>query len=204
MARCLVEATFLGWKSDLRRRLTMILEALPLEGLFRVRPEPLWDTRGFFARCFDRNTFAAAGLVTDLPECSLAYNTKRGTLRGLHWQASPYLEAKLVQCTRGAVYDVVVDLRPESSSWGHWHAVELSADTRHLLYVPKGFAHGYQTLTDNSELLYHISEPFRAEYTRGVRWDDPDLAIDWPPFQNRFLSDRDASLPLLAELNSIP
>jgi dTDP-4-dehydrorhamnose 3,5-epimerase len=179
----------------------MILEALPLEGLFKLTPEPQWDKRGFFARCFSRDSLAAAGLVTDLPEWSLSYNLRRGTLRGLHWQAAPYLEAKLVQCIRGAVFDVVVDMRHGSPTRGRWHAIVLSAENRHLLYVPKGFAHGYQTLADDSELLYHISEPFRPECARGVRWNDPDLAVDWPLVEGLILSDRDSGLPLLAQVN---
>jgi dTDP-4-dehydrorhamnose 3,5-epimerase len=178
----------------------MRLEALPLEGLYRLVPEPAWDDRGFFARCFSRSALDAAGLIADLPEWSLSYNARRGTLRGLHWQAEPYLEAKLVQCIRGAVFDVAVDMRPGSATRGRWQAVELSAENRHILYISKGFAHGFQTLTDEAELLYHISEPFRAECARGVRWDDPHLAIAWPPTRERILSDRDRTLPLLAEL----
>jgi dTDP-4-dehydrorhamnose 3,5-epimerase len=178
----------------------MRLEALPLDGLYRLVPEPAWDDRGFFARCFSRGALQAVGLVTDLPEWSLSYNARRGTLRGLHWQAEPFLEAKLVQCIRGAVFDVAVDMRAGSATRGRWHSVELSAENRHILYVPKGFAHGFQTLTDDAELFYHISEPFRAECARGVRWDDPHLAIDWPPVRERILSDRDTALPLLAEL----
>jgi len=182
--------------------LTVILEALALEGLFRLTPEPKWDARGFFARCFSRDVLSTAGLVTDLPEWSLSYNVRRGTLRGLHWQAAPHLETKLVQCIRGAVFDVVVDVRTGSPTRGRWQAVELSAENRHVLYVPTGFAHGYQTLTDDSELFYHISAGFQADFARGVRWNDPDLAIEWPAIaEDRVLSDRDASLPFLAELN---
>ena len=181
----------------------MKLEALPL-GLFRLVPELVHDARGFFGRCFSRSPLDAAGLVTDFPEWSLSYNTRRGTLRGLHWQAAPYLEAKLVQCIRGAVFDVVVDIRNRSSTRGQWHAVQLSAENRHILYIPKGFAHGFQTLTDDTELLYHISEPFRPEYARGVRWNDAALAIDWPTVDERILSDRDMALPFLAELDESP
>jgi dTDP-4-dehydrorhamnose 3,5-epimerase len=178
----------------------MKLEALPL-GLFRLVPAPVYDARGFFARCFSRDALVAAGMVTDFPEWSLSYNARRGTLRGLHWQAAPYCEAKLVQCTRGAVFDVVVDIRSRSSTWGQWHAIELSAENRHILYIPKGFAHGFQTLTDDTELLYHISEPFRPEYARGLRWNDPTVAIGWPTVDERVLSDRDTALPFLVELN---
>jgi dTDP-4-dehydrorhamnose 3,5-epimerase len=179
------------------------IEALPL-GLFRLVPELVYDARGFFARCFSRSALGAAGLVTDLPEWSLSYNARRGTLRGLHWQAAPYFEAKLVQCTRGAVFDVAVDIRNCSSTRGRWHAVELSAENRHILYIPKGFAHGFQTLTDDTEVFYHISEAFRPEYARGVRWNDPTLAIGWPAVGKRILSDRDMALPFFAELDESP
>jgi dTDP-4-dehydrorhamnose 3,5-epimerase len=178
----------------------MKLEALPL-GLFRLVPELIYDARGSFARCFSRSALDAAGLITDFPEWSLSYNARRGTLRGLHWQAAPYFEAKLVQCIRGAVFDVAVDIRSRSSTRGQWHAVKLSAENRHILYIPKGFAHGFQTLTDDAELLYHVSEPFRPKYARGVRWNDAALAIGWPTASERILSDRDKALPLLAELD---
>lgn len=180
----------------------MRLEALPLAGLHRVIPAPIEDNRGFFARCYSRDMLAGAGLVTEWPEWSLSYNARRGTLRGLHWQAAPAPEAKLVQCIRGAVFDVAVDLRPDSPSRGRWHGLELTAENRNVFYIPQGFAHGFQTLTDSAELLYHISEPFRPECARGVRWNDPDLAIDWPDAQERVLSERDARLPLFAELET--
>jgi dTDP-4-dehydrorhamnose 3,5-epimerase len=181
----------------------MKLEALPL-GLFRLVPELVHDARGFFARCFTRSTLHSAGLVTDFPEWSLSYNARRGTLRGLHWQEAPYLEAKLIQCTRGAVFDVAVDIRNDSSTRGLWHAVELSAENRHILYIPKGFAHGFQTLSDEAELFYHISEVFRPEYARGLRWDDPSLAINWPAIGKRTLSERDSALPFFDELDKSP
>src|SRR5262249_54670662 len=132
----------IGKKDGRPRDAKMKLEALPL-GLFRLVPEPIHDARGFFARCFSRSALDAAGLVTDLQEWSFSYNARRGTLRGLHWQAAPYFETKLVQCTRGAVFDVAVDIRGCSSTRGRWHAVELSAENRHILYIPKGFAHGF-------------------------------------------------------------
>jgi dTDP-4-dehydrorhamnose 3,5-epimerase len=181
----------------------MKLEALPL-GLFRLVPELVHDSRGFFSRCFSRSQLDAAGLITDLPEWNLSYNARRGTLRGLHWQGAPYLEAKLVQCTRGAIFDVAVDIRNRSCTRGQWHAVELSAENRHILYIPKGFAHGFQTLTDDTELLYHISEAFRPEYARGVRWNDATFAIGWPVISERILSERDMALPFFAELDESP
>ena len=178
----------------------MRVEPLPLQGLFRLVPERIEDSRGFFARCFSREPLAAAGLVTDLPEWSLSYNRRRGTTRGLHWQAAPHFEVKVVQCIRGAIFDVAIDIRIGSPTRGRWQAVELSAENRHALYISKGFAHGFQTLTHDTELLYHISEPFRPECARGVRWDDPDIAIDWPATDERILSERDAHLPRFADL----
>jgi dTDP-4-dehydrorhamnose 3,5-epimerase len=178
----------------------MILEPLAVDAVWCLTPEPHSDHRGFFARCFSRDMLAAKGLCTDFPEWSLSYNLRRGTLRGLHWQAAPDLEVKLVQCVRGAVFDVAVDMRPGSPSFGKWVALELSAENRRMAYIPAGFAHGFQTLTDASELLYHISHPYRPESGRGVLWSDPDLAIAWPPAAERFLSERDACLPVLADL----
>jgi dTDP-4-dehydrorhamnose 3,5-epimerase len=177
----------------------MIIEPLALDEVYCLTPEPSWDSRGFFARCFSRAILAEKGLCTDFPEWSLSYNARRGTLRGLHWQAAPDLEVKLVQCVRGAVFDVAVDMRPSSSAFGKWIALELSAENRRTAYIPAGFAHGFQTLTDDTELLYHISQPFRPESARGVRWNDRDLAIAWPPASERILSERDASLPFLAD-----
>ena len=177
----------------------MRLEPLSLDGVFKLVVEPQLDHRGFFARCYSQAVMEHVGLCHDFPEWSLSHNTRRGTLRGLHWQAAPFLETKLVRCTRGAIYDVVVDMRPASPTRGRWIAVELSAETRDTLYVPAGFAHGFQTLTDDAEILYHISVPFRAEAARGVRWDDADLAIAWPKTTERILSERDATLPLFAD-----
>ena len=175
----------------------MILEPLALNEVWCLIPEPSWDDRGFFARCFSRDMLAAHGLCTDFPEWSLSYNAHRGTLRGLHWQAAPHIEVKLVQCVRGAVVDVAVDMRAGSPSFGRWVALELSAENRKMAYIPAGFAHGFQTLTDDAELLYHISHPYRPESGRGVRWSDPDLAITWPPTVERIISERDACLPFL-------
>lgn len=175
----------------------MIIEELCLPGVYCVKPEPIWDDRGFFARCFSRDLLAVKGLCTEFSEWNLSHNARRGTLRGLHWQAAPYSEVKVVQCLRGAVFDIAVDLRMRSSYYGKWVSTELSSENRCILYIPAGFAHGFQTLTDDAELLYHISEPYRADAARGVRWDDPELAIPWPPCGARILSERDAALPLL-------
>jgi dTDP-4-dehydrorhamnose 3,5-epimerase len=175
---------------------------LPLEipGLWRIEPEKVADERGFFSRLFCRDTFRERGLCVDFPQWSISFNNRRGTLRGLHFQAAPHEEIKLVSCVRGAVFDVAVDLRADSPSRGRWAAVELSADNRSALYVPAGFAHGFHTLEDDTEVLYHISEPYRPESSRGVRWDDPDLAIAWPGAQERVISERDRALPRLRDL----
>lgn len=180
----------------------MRLEPLALDGAYLLIQEPVTDERGFFARTFDASQLASAGLVTEFPQWSVSFSFRRGTLRGLHWQQAPYLETKLVQCTAGAVYDVIVDLRRASPDFGKWVAVTLSAENRQMLYVPAGFGHGFQTLQDNSEFYYHISEPYRAESARGVRWNDPDLAIEWPAAEHRILSERDKNLPTLSVIGA--
>jgi dTDP-4-dehydrorhamnose 3,5-epimerase len=171
---------------------------LPLAGAFLIEPEPTCDERGFFARTWCREEFAAHGLTAAWVQANVSFNRRAGTLRGLHYQEAPYEEVKLIRCTAGAVHDVIVDLRPGSPTYGCWAAVGLSAAGGAMLYVPRGVAHGFQTLVDGAELFYLMSESYRAEYARGVRWDDPSLAIDWPPSRTRFVSPRDRSFPDLA------
>ena len=178
----------------------MQFHPLEIPGLWLVELEKLEDERGFFSRLFCSDTFLERGLCANYPQWSLSFNNRRGTLRGLHFQAPPHEEIKLVSCTRGAVFDVAVDVRPGSQSRGRWVAVELTADNRSALYIPAGFAHGFQTLTDDAEVLYHISERYRPEAGRGVRWDDPDLSIAWPSTEQRVISSRDQALPSLREL----
>ena len=156
--------------------------------------EPVPDERGFFARSWCREEFAKHGLNPDLAQCSLSFNKKRGTLRGMHYQAKPHEETKVVRCTRGAIYDVIVDLRPESSTLRKWIAVELSADNRRMLYIPAGFAHGFQSLTDDTEVFYQISAPYHPESARGIRWDDPAFGIEWPATK-LVISDKDRQYP---------
>lgn len=168
----------------------------PLGGACVVELQQLGDDRGFFARSFCRQEFEAQGLDPDITQCNISFNRRRGTLRGMHYQAEPHAEAKLVRCTQGTVWDVIVDLRPESPSFRRWHAVELSAANRLALYVPKGFAHGFQTLADDSEVLYLMSQLYRPDAARGLRWDDPALAIDWP-LADPHMSDRDRGFALL-------
>ncbi|HVL98443.1 MAG TPA: dTDP-4-dehydrorhamnose 3,5-epimerase [Egibacteraceae bacterium] len=165
-----------------------------LAGVLVVQPEPVRDERGLFARTWDRQLFAARGLETALAQCSVSFNRRRGTLRGMHFQAAPHGEAKLVRCTAGGVYDVVIDLRAGSPTRGRWHAVELTAENRYGLYVPPGCAHGFLTLVGNTEVFYQISEFYHPEASRGVRWDDPAFAVVWPE-RPAVLSERDATYP---------
>jgi dTDP-4-dehydrorhamnose 3,5-epimerase len=174
----------------------VIFTETPLHGAWVIDVEPLRDERGIFARTFDVDAFAERGLSTKVVQCSTSFNTHAATLRGLHYQAAPHGEAKLVRCTSGAVYDVIVDLRPDSTTHRRWHAVELSAANRRSIYVPVGFAHGFQTLAGGSELSYSMDAPHVPEAARGVRWDDPAFSIGWPqPARERAISERDRSYP---------
>jgi dTDP-4-dehydrorhamnose 3,5-epimerase len=167
----------------------------PLAGAHVVDLEPIEDERGMFARSWCPTEFSRRGLDSRLSACSVSVNRAAGTLRGMHYQASPHGEAKLVRCTAGAIYDVIIDLRPESSTFTRWFGLELTASNRTALYAPQGFAHGFQTLEAESEVLYLISTPYIAEAARGVRWDDPAFAIDWPPAARRVISERDRTYP---------
>jgi dTDP-4-dehydrorhamnose 3,5-epimerase len=169
----------------------MLFTELDLAGAFIVAQQRHEDARGYFARTFCRDEFAAHGLACDFLQCSTSFNAHRGTLRGMHCQRAPYDEAKLVRCTRGMVLDVLLDLRPNSATFRHWQGVELTGDNGLSVYIPAGFAHGFQTLTDNAELLYQITERYHPEAAAGVRWDDPAFAIDWPISQP-ILAERDA------------
>jgi dTDP-4-dehydrorhamnose 3,5-epimerase len=151
-----------------------------LAGAWVVEQERHADERGFFARTWCAREFAEQGLESALVQCSVSYNHRRGTLRGLHYQAPPFAEVKLVRCTRGALFDVAVDLRPDSPSFRRWVGVELTAEDGRALYIPRGFAHGFYALADATEVAYQISAPFAPEAARGVRWDDPFLGVQWP------------------------
>jgi dTDP-4-dehydrorhamnose 3,5-epimerase len=176
----------------------MLFRQTQLEGVLLLEPECRTDERGFFARTWCRAEFAQQGLWLDWVQCSLSFNRIRGTLRGLHYQVPPSAEAKLIRCTMGALYDVVVDVRPESTEFGRWIAVELTAHNRRLLYIPEGFAHGFQTLVDDTEVLYQVSEYYCPEAARGVKWNDPLLGIQWPACDKRVISSRDQEFPDLA------
>jgi dTDP-4-dehydrorhamnose 3,5-epimerase len=166
-----------------------------IPGLMLVELEEHVDQRGSFARTWCREEMAAAGLATELAQCSVSRNRRAGTLRGLHFQRPPHEEAKLVRCTRGAIFDVAVDLRPGSPTRGRWFGVKLDPDSGRALYVPEGCAHGFQTLADDTDVSYMISTPYAPDASSGVRWDDPVLAIDWPETESRVISDRDQALP---------
>lgn len=165
-----------------------------LKGAVLVEVERFEDERGFFARTWSQREFAAHGLNPRLVECNISFNKKKGTLRGMHYQAAPHGQAKLVRCTAGAIYDVIIDLRRESPTFKQWVAVELTAHNRLMLYIPEEFAHGFQTLSDDTEVLYQMSEFYAPESARGVRWDDPAFGIEWPPDERTIIA-RDQQYP---------
>jgi dTDP-4-dehydrorhamnose 3,5-epimerase len=172
----------------------MIFKDTGIEGVWVIEPERHEDERGFFARTWDPQEFAERGLNPELAQCSISFNRARGTLRGLHYQAAPHEEAKLVRCTAGSIFDVVVDLRPDSSTFRDWFGVELSAENRLSLYVPEGCAHGFLTLADDSEVHYQISQAYVPEAGRGVRWNDAAFAIRWPG-EVVVINERDGTYP---------
>ncbi len=172
----------------------MNFESTPLAGAFIVDLERREDERGFFARSYCQQEFEAHGLNPCVAQCNISFNKRRGTLRGLHWQVSPNDEAKLVRVTRGALWDVIVDLRPDSPTYCRGFGVELTADNRRALYVPKGFAHGFQTLVDDVEVFYQMSTCYASEAQQGARWDDPVFDLAWP-IVPPFMSERDAGYP---------
>lgn len=158
----------------------MIFLELSIPGAFLITPEKFEDERGFFARTFCRNEFAKLGLNSALEQCSLSFNKKKGTLRGMHYQAEPHAETKIVQCLKGAIYDVLLDLRPFSKTYKQWVAVTLTPERHQMIYIPKGVAHGFQTLENETELFYQISAPYVPLYSTGIRWNDPAFGIEWP------------------------
>ena len=165
-----------------------------LPGVFEIHIEAKPDERGFFARTWCQEEFEAQGLAGKLVQCSLSFNNRKGTLRGMHYQVAPREETKLIRCTQGAIYDVVLDLRPHSLAFKEWIAVELTAEKRSMIYVPEGCAHGFLTLEDRSEVTYQMSEFQHAESARGVRWDDPAFQIKWPA-KVEVISERDRTYP---------
>lgn len=177
----------------------MTFHQTELAGLVLIESADSPDSRGYFLRTFCEESFAANSLNTVWPQTNLSYTARRGTLRGLHFQRDPAPEIKLIQCLSGHILDVIVDLRKGSSTYGKWLCFELSEENHRILYVPGGFAHGFQCLEDNCRVSYMMSEPYVPELSAGVRWNDPDLAIAWA-IPDPYVSARDAELPLLAEL----
>lgn len=174
----------------------MIFKKTSLKGVFVIEPEMIKDERGFFARIFCQNEFAAQGVDFKTVQCSISYNKHKGTLRGMHYQVAPKAESKIVRCTKGAIYDVAIDMRHSSPTYRQWTAVELTQDNRRMIHIPKGFAHGFQTLEDDSEVIYRMDEVYAPEYARGARWDDPAFKIKWP-LKVKVISERDANYPLI-------
>jgi dTDP-4-dehydrorhamnose 3,5-epimerase len=165
-----------------------------VQGVFEIHPEPKSDERGFFARTWCQREFGSNGLNPRLAQCSVSFNARLGTLRGMHYQAAPYGETKLVRCTKGSIFDVVVDLRPSSATFKQWIGVNLTAANREMVYIPEGCAHGFLTLQDESEVFYQISEFYHPESARGARWDDPAFGIEWPA-KVEVISERDRTYP---------
>lgn len=169
----------------------MIFKETKLKGAYIIELEPLKDERGFFARTFCRDEFEKHGLNPCVAQCNISYNKKRGTLRGMHYQIAPYEEAKLVRCTMGAIYDVMVDLRPESPTFKQWVGEELTVKNCKMLYIPEGFAHGYLALEDNTTVFYQVSQFYNQECESVLRWDDPDIQIEWPKTEKLIISRKD-------------
>lgn len=173
----------------------MIFTETKIKGTYLIEPELIPDERGFFARSFCKDEFQKHGLEPDIVQCNISYNKKKGTLRGMHYQVPPFEEAKIVSCTKGSIYDVVVDLRRNSSTYCQWFATELSDKNFKMMYIPKGCAHGFQTLMDDAIVFYQMTEFFQSEYSRGERWDDPRFKIEWPRRQKRIISEKDRNYP---------
>jgi dTDP-4-dehydrorhamnose 3,5-epimerase len=168
----------------------VIFKPTELAGAYVIEQERHEDSRGYFARTFCEAEFKASGLDTRIVQCSVSFNRRKGTLRGMHYQVSPFEEVKLVRCNRGAIYDVIIDLRRDSPTFKKHFAVELDEQNGKMVYVPAGFAHGFQTLEDETEVSYQMSQVYSVEHSRGVRWDDPAFGIRWPD-ENRTILDRD-------------
>ncbi len=173
----------------------MIFHPTPIDGAYIVEVEKIEDERGFFGRAFCADVFREKGIPFAVAQANVGCSRKKGTLRGLHYQLPPHEEAKLVRCIRGAVFDVIIDLRQGSRSYGRWFGTELTADTPRLFHMPKGTAHGYLSLADDSEIFYLVSEFYTPGAERGIRWDDPAFAIQWPITDNLTISEKDRAWP---------
>jgi dTDP-4-dehydrorhamnose 3,5-epimerase len=173
----------------------VIIRPTILEGLLIVEPEKFRDERGFFTRTFSQQEFEDQGVSMHAVETNVSFNEKNGTLRGMHYQESPFAQAKLVRCTSGSIFDVAIDLRQDSSTFKQWFGLELSSENHFSLFIPVGFAHGFQTLEDRTEVCYLMSEVYAPDYARGVRWNDPAFGINWPPATERVINPRDQNYP---------
>ena len=180
----------------------MIFTAARLKGAFVLEPERREDDRGFFARTFCQHEFKAHGLNPQVVQCNIAYNLKRGTLRGMHFQNPPFQEAKLVRCTKGAIYDVILDLRSDSETYMQWVSAELTEENHKMFYVPEGFAHGYQTLSEPAEVIYQVSQFYAPESASGVRHNDPAFGIRWP-LEVTAISELDKKWPDFKDLRNL-
>jgi dTDP-4-dehydrorhamnose 3,5-epimerase len=172
----------------------MIFRETELKGAFVIDPQRIEDERGFFARSWCRKEFEAQGLNPNLVQCNISFNSAKGTLRGMHYQVAPFEEAKLIRCTRGSLYDIIVDIRPESETFGQYFSVVLTSENRTMLFVPEGFAHGFLTMEDHTEVFYQMSQFYAPEHARGFRWNDPVFGIRWPG-DVKVISERDRSYP---------
>ena len=179
----------------------MIFQETKLKGAFIIELEKHKDERGYFSRAWCQKEFTAHGLNPNMVQANVAFSLKKGTLRGMHYQAEPYQEAKLVRCVRGKVFDVIIDLRPNSVTYRQWFGVELTPGNQTMLYVPEGFAHGYQTLLDNTEVFYLVSQFYTPDSERGVRWNDSAFGIDWPKTTDLIISKKDQSWPDYLDVN---
>jgi dTDP-4-dehydrorhamnose 3,5-epimerase len=166
----------------------------PLEGLKVIEPDKFDDNRGYYLKSFEKKAFRDKGINFDIVQISHSFNPTKGTIRGIHFQIAPFAQGKIVLCVKGSVFDVAIDLRKNSATYGEWYGVELSEDNKKIAYIPKGFAHGFQTLTDNTEFLYYISDPYSKEHESGVKWNDPVFAINWP-LEPTIISDKDKVWP---------
>lgn len=173
----------------------MLFEPTTLEGAYVVELQRHQDERGFFARTWCKREFAEQGLVSELVQANTALTHRKGTIRGLHYQLAPHAETKLVRCVRGAIFDVIVDLRPASATYCRWFGTRLTSDNGRMIYVPEGFAHGYQALSDDSEIFYLVSEFYAPVSERGIRWNDPRFKISWPISDAVIISEKDRNLP---------
>jgi len=170
----------------------MIFSETKLKGAYVIELEKNEDERGFFARTWDKKKFEELGLNSRVVQCNVSFNKLKCTIRGMHFQVSPYEEAKMVSCIKGSIFDVILDLRHSSVSYKNWISVELSSENHKMLYIPEGFAHGFQTLEDNTEVYYQMTEFYKPEYARGIRWDDEAFKINWP-LKQKIISAKDMS-----------